>query len=223
MTESGPVELKLDKVPNSCPVCKKYIEARYVTGSLNGHDFRPLYAVFQCPVIRCRALFTAVYRIFTSPASTSFPSSLIEVRLLTFETEKTFPERVERVSPDFRKIYNQAYVAETNGMAEIAGPGYRKALEFLVKDYLLNRFKENDPSRDAVFKSMLGSCIERFVDDPRIKAIAKRAAWLGNDETHYYRKWSDKDLQDLKTLVEMTVSWLDLVLASDEYVAEMPE
>lgn len=28
----------------------------------------------------------------------------------------------------------------------------------------------------------------------------ERAAWLGNDETHYVRKWPEKDVKDLKSL-----------------------
>ena len=57
----------------------------------------------------------------------------------------------------------------------------------------------------------------------RIKDCAKRAAWLGNDETHYIRKWETQDLEDLKDLIELTVNWI-----RDEYLTkrikeEMPE
>ena len=40
--------------------------------------------------------------------------------------------------------------------------------------------------------------ISRYIDDSNIKNVAKRAVWLGNDETHYIRKWEDKDLSFLK-------------------------
>lgn len=39
--------------------------------------------------------------------------------------------------------------------------------------------------------------------------------WLGNDETHYVRRWEEKDLSDLKRLISMTVSWIDLVMDSE--------
>jgi hypothetical protein len=83
--------------------------------------------------------------------------------------------------------------------------------------YAGDQQKKND-----IIRSTLGACIEKHVDDHRLKAVAKRAAWLGNDETHYFRKWTDKDLQDLKNLLNMTVSWIDLVATSKEYVDSMP-
>ena len=46
--------------------------------------------------------------------------------------------------------------------------------------------------------------------------------WLGNDEVHYTRKWEDKDIHDLKSLIMMTVSHIDLTIESDRYLKEMP-
>jgi hypothetical protein len=172
----------------------------------------------------CRAIFTGIYRISISPAGDSYPGYLTDVKTLVHTVDVAFPKAVESIAPTFGKIYNEARTAEENGLLEIAGPGYRKALEYLVKDYLLRHQCKNDATNhDAVLKTMLGGCIERFVDEPRIKAVAKRAAWLGNDETHYYRKWEDKDLQDLKRLISMTVSWIDLTITSSEYVESMPD
>ena len=53
--------------------------------------------------------------------------------------------------------------------------------------------------------------------------MAKRAAWLGNDETHYLRKWEGKDLDELKRLIELTIRWIEMVELSDGYIEEMPE
>jgi hypothetical protein len=54
-----------------------------------------------------------------------------------------------------------------------------------------------------------------------VKACAKRAAWLGNDETHYVRKWTDKDVRDLKILITLTINWINNVLLTRKYTAEM--
>lgn len=48
-----------------------------------------------------------------------------------------------------------------------------------------------------------------------------RAVWLGNDETHYVRKWEEKDVNDLKLLVRLTVNWIDNVLLTKKYIADM--
>jgi hypothetical protein len=216
--------LKLDKFPGMCPVCKRHIDARLLGASLYSYQFHPLYAAFICPVEMCRAIFVATYRVSTSRASNSFPAYLMDVKVLTHTAATPFPASVNSTSPQFAKIFEEARTADENGLKEIAGPGYRKALEYLVKDFLLHHQLKNDPdAKVQVLKLMLGACIERFVDDPRIKAVAKRAAWLGNDETHYYRRWTDKDLDDLKKLVTMSVSWIDLNVTSAEYEQSMPE
>jgi hypothetical protein len=36
---------------------------------------------------------------------------------------------------------------------------------------------------------LVSSVIEEYIDDSDLKEIAKRAIWLGNDETHIVRKW----------------------------------
>ena len=115
-------------------------------------------------------------------------------------------------------------MAEANGLDQIAGPGYRKSLEFLVKDFLVNHVHPGDLEKENTIKGMfLGKCIEDMIDEKRIKNCAKRAAWLVNDETHYTRKWEEKDIHDLKSLINMTVNWIDLVIASDDYLQSMPD
>ena len=72
-----------------------------------------------------------------------------------------------------------------------------------------------------VRKEFLGACISNRVEDINVKECAKRAAWLGNDETHYVRKWEDKDIRDLKTLIELTMSWIRSSVLTKQYLTEM--
>jgi hypothetical protein len=67
----------------------------------------------------------------------------------------------------------------------------------------------------AFFKSVL------FVEDANVKECARRAAWLGNDETHYERRWTDKDVTDLKRLITLSANWIENVLLTRKYVKEM--
>lgn len=48
---------------------------------------------------------------------------------------KEFDSEIQEISPSFVKIYNQALAAEELNLSEIAGMGYRKSLEFLIKDF----------------------------------------------------------------------------------------
>ncbi len=49
------------------------------------------------------------------------------------------------------------------------------------------------------------------------------AFWLGNDETHYLRKWEQHDVDDLVTLIKLTTNWIEIEHLSKSYVEEMPE
>jgi hypothetical protein len=113
------------------------------------------------------------------------------------------------------------FLARTRLLArdQLVGIGLRKALEFLMKDFLI---EQHPKEADAIKTTLLGGCIEKWVTDPNIKECAKRAAWLGNDETHYTRKWGDRDIEDLKRLVRLTTNWVDNVLLTKRYMAEMP-
>jgi len=129
-----------------------------------------------------------------------------------------FNEEINEISPQFVKIYGEAEFAEQENLNEICGVGYRKALEFLIKDYLIKKFLDKE---EEIKKKFLGKCIKELIDNSRIKEIARRATWLGNDETHYFRKWESKDLEDLKKLIQITVHFISMELEADKYMGEM--
>jgi len=65
--------------------------------------------------------------------------------------------------------------------------------------------------------------IQERIADPNIKAMAKRATWLGNDESHYVRKWDDPDMTKLKQLIALTVSWINTHQLTKRYVKDIPD
>ena len=131
-----------------------------------------------------------------------------------------FDEAIAGVSPGFVAIFNQASAAEHYGLDQIAGVGYRKSLEFLVKDFIIAQ----DSTKEATVKnSPLGAVITEHIDDANLKGCAARATWLGNDETHYVRKWTSRDITDLKKLIRLTVLWIEKLLYTEEFLREMPD
>ena len=118
----------------------------------------------------------------------------------------------------FVQIYKQSVVAETFGLHQLHGIGLRKALEFLVKDFAKSQMPTE---KDAIENTQPLQCINNYLDDQRIRQSATLATWLGNDETHYIRKWQDKDIKDLKVLIKLTVNWIENVLLSEKYVMNM--
>lgn len=131
-----------------------------------------------------------------------------------------FPEEVQAVSPTFVEVYNQGVAAEAAGLDQITGIAFRKALEFLAKDFAIS---QHPTEADEIKRKTLAKCIEKYLQDPNLRNAAKRATWLGNDETHYVRRWEDKDIEDLKVLIRLTVNWAENVLLTAKYVADMPE
>lgn len=127
-----------------------------------------------------------------------------------------FSEAVQSISSRFIKVYQQAHTAEEDDLDEIAGPGYGKALEILVKDYLIKILPEDE----ELIKSLsLYNCIEQKLENSKIKALAKKATIIRNDETHYQRKYEESDINDLKKLINATASWIDLESYTSEVIA----
>lgn len=125
---------------------------------------------------------------------------------------------LENISPGFVDIFSQVQEAEALGLDSLTGIGYRKALEFLIKDYLISKHPED---KNKISGQLLAQCIRDYVTDPNIKDCADRAVWLGNDEAHYVRKWSDRDIEDLKTLLKLTRYWLSSEFLTREYRERM--
>lgn len=45
--------------------------------------------------------------------------------------------------------------------------------------------------------------------------FAKASTWLGNDESHYTRKFTSKDINDLKKFIDATIYCISLKLLSE--------
>jgi hypothetical protein len=103
----------------------------------------------------------------------------------------------------------------------VSGPGYRKALKFLIKDYLASLQPTEEAKKEIADMPLMG-CIKKYVTDSRMRITAERATWLGNDETHYIRKWEDKDLNDMKNLIQLTCYWIQSEHLTNAAAVGMP-
>lgn len=138
------------------------------------------------------------------------------------EATSDVPEYVVKNFPDFMKIYEQAQEAEKKDLDQLAGMGYRKAIEFLITDYLIKHpvdgaekeWLENP-------KTSLSAKINKL-DNARIKKIAKAISYLGNDETHYSRRHPEYGIDKLKAFIRVFLSDLenDLIYKEVEQLIE---
>ena len=210
--------VRLDPVPDVCPRCHRNIHPKdlYVA-YLDGRKL--CQGLFRCTNGDCQESFVATYRHVGTLPNGRMSFALIDVQPMA-PRPTAVPEAVAKVSPTFVEISGQVDYADSAKLDQLVGIGLRKAIEFLVKDYAIHT---NPSDAEAIQKSMLAPCIDKFIDDGNVKTCAKRAAWLGNDETHYIRKWDDKDIRDLKLLVRLTVNWIENVLLTEQYEKEMAQ
>jgi hypothetical protein len=199
--------------PHKCPICHRLIDVGAYANSLRGAS---LELGFVCTNPECRRLFIASYRI-----DGSYSATLIGTTPGTPDLEG-LSDVVRALSPTFVDIYREALTAQSQGMIQIAGPGFRKAFEFLVKDYAKSLVTD-EKAHEQINSTPAGTVVSTHIHDPRIQAVAKRALWLGNDETHYIRRWTDHDIDDLLTLIRLSIAWIEIERLSKSYVDEMPE
>lgn len=213
----NPVPLKFE-TPSECPVCHTTLDPtilhKIVTTSEDGKS-ATLSLLLFCR--RCRSSFLSTYSVIKDEATLReqryYDTNLTQSVPFT-PVPQAFSDNISRVSPRFVDIYNQAYQAEQLHLNDISGMGYRKALEFLVKDYLI--FKSPD-SKDEIERIGLSPCIDKLhTINPSLKDIAKRAAWLGNDETHYIRLHMNYSTDDLKRFINAMVTLIDLLFITEE-------
>lgn len=192
-----------------CPLChtalRPEIKEAFLV-SLSEQYF--VYVVAFCPL--CREVFFIKYG---NPGAVRAGATTQYIRMIpTKNHPQSFPEGVSVLSPDFVRIYNQAKDAEDHGLTDLCGMGYRKALEFLVKDYLIHLHPEDG---DAIKKELLNNSINR-IESGKIKTLAQKSAWIGNDETHYERRHEALDYTDLKRFISAAVSYIDSELIFEE-------
>ncbi|MCD8354393.1 MAG: hypothetical protein LUC47_08795 [Clostridiales bacterium] len=198
--------------PTICPLCHHVIKPQ----ELNAQTFKDnedhwfLSTFYLCG--SCYQTFVALFSCQMGPEKSSAYAGLQYVGPKRYEPKK-FDARIEALSPRFVKIYNQALEAETSELDEIAGLGYRKATEFLIKDFCIHR---NPTEKDKIRTMPLSACIKSYIDSPDIQTLATRTAWLGNDEAHYVRKHIDKDVQDMKSFIEATAYFIGMSLIVEE-------
>ncbi len=217
------VEIVVTTLPDECPICHMKIKPEYYWAYCDtSNTLRPTQVVYKCPNSECGRLFFAYYALkwqdqYRSRTTEQHKFSHCEP---TMPSARLFGEEIQSLSPGFCDIYNEARAADQLGLKQVCGSGYRKSLEFLIKDYVVSL--EPDATKHDKLKEMwLGRLIDSHVTDGNVKKCASRAAWLGNDETHYVRIWEDKDLTDLKTLIDLTLHWIESSLLTKSYSAEM--
>ncbi len=197
--------------PEECPLCKYAIQPQelYCDAYIDDRQQWFITGLYLCK--HCYQTFMTLQRCNLGGRTDTYKS--YSTKLLycgpTQPQGTHFSKQLEEISPEFVKIYNQAKAAEEYGLDAVCGMGYRRALEFLVKDYLVHK---EPHKREKICEMSLGNCIANRITDEDIKTLASKCAWLGNDETHYIKKNEGYDVDDLKRLLNATIYWIEMKL-----------
>ena len=211
------------EILGTCPICGAKILPTFKYGTITYDNSSSVVieimksakviTLFECP--NCHEGISVTYK----PNYELYNNSISKWKLFKIISVSPIPTAtfpfdpiIGQISPKFEKTYTQSLQAKMEQKNELVGIGYRKAIEFLIKDYLINT---NHEKKDSVPNMHLGDCI-KLIDQSKIQTLAKASTWLGNDETHYVRKHTDKDLQDLEHFINALVYYITYELTVSE-------
>lgn len=194
------------ELPNECPRCKRSTVPQVLDSYVLKYENRKLAELTTMFFCRgCEKVFLGNY---AGTHDEYVNNNLLDLKYLSPYSEKcsVFSEEIQNLSNEFVELYNQAERAETVGLDKICGIAYRKALEFLVKDFAI--FMNNE-SVEQIKSLPLGKCISEYISNEKIKTLAKAAVWIGNDETHYIRTHEDYSVTEMKVFIKAMLTYVD--------------
>jgi len=207
--------------PNICPHChivnNPHEQWYVVTHDTDG--IPTVITAWKCSNDKCYRIFIANYKLngqefkfnrFLNglPKGPDWPKPILDLK----SGNPKVAEQGEQTR--FIKTYLQSLVAENSGLDELAGMGYRKAIEYLVKDWAIQNKPED---RSKIESSWLGAVINDYYSGD-LKEILERATWLGNDQAHYNKIFEEYDLDILKELIELIMVELDRQYKKKHYI-----
>lgn len=197
--------------PDTCPLCHRGIQpAQLSITSYNGSDASDVNVVITYLCKACMRPFVCYYNVV------NHHSNPWECHLLLSGPRLPAPvsvgDDIKQLSSGYAKFYEQAAQAEAYNLVDLAGMGYRKALEILIKDFCMSSHPED---ADSIKSMPLAQCINKYIESTKLKALALRTAWLGNDYAHYTRLFNEYELADLKVFLTATVNWIQSELIAD--------
>lgn len=183
----------------SCPMCHSsghpHFEGGYIISNYEGTSGVHLFVILYCTI--CKKHFLVKYFGVAGHFK-------LEYALPSNPQAEMFDEIINQISPQFSVIYNQSKQAEELGLTELVGIGYRKSLEYLVKDYLIQI--QHEPE-EIIKTLLLGKCIDKIADS-KLQTLARGATWLGNDETHYEKRYPDYGVEYIKLFIKTLVEFI---------------
>lgn len=190
------------KRPLYCPICDLPQNPIRINANTFEIESKIQYAIVKYECNACLKGYLAIYEIDIENCSSVF-------KMFYPSVPSSFNDKIiEKTSPRFIKMYNQALASEKLENTELAAIGFRAALEILIKDYAVN---ELGASLEEVEKKTLHKAISDHLDSELVKS-ADVVRILGNDNTHYVQQYPEHDFEVLKDYMDIFISQIRVKL-----------
>lgn len=196
---------------DTCKICKKVTSPIKIEDNTNQIDFNHYRLCITRYCHQCKHYFIDEFDVVSEGgvySNTSYEVTYIDVKP-ELPSDIPISDDISLISPIGKEIYLQALKAEQERLDHIAGIGYRKALEFFVKDFSI---VTNPDDEEKIIKMSLKQVIEKYIKDEDLKTFALASAYIGNDEGHYYRNNPDKDFTHLKNYLHGVIHYMEMKL-----------
>jgi hypothetical protein len=204
--------------PNICPHCHVANEPSNLFRHFDSYQNK-LFSVWRCNYKQCNKIFVVTHK-------SNGTSYIIERNLNGLPKGPIWPEPIlnlkdgrtigtgNETESKFIKTYLQSLESEANGHDEIAGMGFRKAIEYLVKDWAIQTYPNE---KEVILGKWLSGVIHDYFSGD-LKEILERATWLGNDQTHYNKLFEEYNISHLKELISLIMVELDREFKKKHYI-----
>lgn len=185
------------QIPQSCPLCG--IGNNPTTNEVGRLEIQEGYVFtlhHRCPA--CKKYHMTNQEYLNQDDKTTM--ILVYPNKVVIDIDDLFIEH----APRFVEFYSEAVEAEKMGLENIAGTGYRSAIECLIKDYAL-AFELDDKEYLSDPKLTFNNAIDRYVkNDDLLKGALHFIRTVGNDYTHW-NKSTSISLPQLKNYVDIII------------------
>lgn len=214
----SPVEVNSD---DECPICHYGIDLSQ-DAWINYHDMHSaeqshfeIFSIHICP--HCHRGFVVEHNMVIKPNKKGDNESVVNEESQTVYPHSTpdlnIDEQIRKISPRFYDIYRQCLIAKNEGLSDLYGMGFRKALEQLVTDFAINKHLAE---KDKILAMSLHNRIENYFRDSDAKTALMACKWLGNNETHYENCNTKEDVVLFEGLIEDTLYYIHRELREEK-------
>ena len=207
------IQYKICKV--KCPICNNETPATILSDQSDSYG---KYYICKCQLCE-RLFFLHKATMYEYKQNKLIATNDIEYIFPYSNAEKVFSATINQISNSFETLYNQASIVENIGLTDISGLAYRRAFEFLLRDFVCFLYPEKAEAikSDNNFSNVVKN---RLPNDPiyeDIKELSLRAWWIGSDYAHYDKKYESVDIDDLKQIIDILTALIELIIKTNKY------